>query len=224
MSGAIAICVKTPGLSPVKTRLATTVGTQNAQRFHLAAAKAITQVVQATAKQNNIKGYFAVAESSALHHIYWQDLPCIWQGDGGLGERMAHIYQQLLVHHDFVILVGADIPQMTTTHLLEASAGLAYKQHVQLVFAPSYDGGFWLFGGNCNIPSALWTNVAYSTQDTGRQFLTQMEQVGHIKKLTPLRDIDEFKDLLPLYQCLLGLNKLLPAQQALITFLQTILG
>jgi glycosyltransferase A (GT-A) superfamily protein (DUF2064 family) len=42
------------------------------------------------------------------------------QGEGGLGERMAHIYNTLLKQHDFVLLVGADIPQMTVAELRDA--------------------------------------------------------------------------------------------------------
>ena len=39
MSGAIAVFVKTPGLSPVKTRLAAKLGKATAEAFHLASAQ-----------------------------------------------------------------------------------------------------------------------------------------------------------------------------------------
>jgi len=171
MSGAIAVFVKTPGLSPVKTRLANKLGKQAAESFHLAAAQSVASVVQELSKIMGIRSYYAVAEQAALNHHYWQDLPCLWQGEGGLGERMAHIYQSLLAEHDFVILVGADIPQMATADLLDASEWLPHEEQVRLVFAPSIDGGFWAFGGNCNIPHAIWTDVVYSEADTGAQFL-----------------------------------------------------
>jgi len=129
MSGAIAVFVKTiavfvktPGLSPVKVRLAAKLGRKTAEAFHLAAAQSVSSVVQELSNLTDIQSYYAVAEQAALNHSYWQDLPCLWQGEGGLGDRMAHIYQTLLAEHDFVILVGADIPQMTTAELLIASA------------------------------------------------------------------------------------------------------
>ncbi len=223
MSGAIAIFVKTPGLSPVKTRLSVSLGKQASESFHLASASAVAEVVRATGREENTQGYFAVAEQSALGHEYWQDLPCVWQGEGGLGERMAHIYQTLLVQHDFVILVGADIPQMTITHLSDACACLPHSEQARLVFGPSDDGGFWLVGGNCSIAKTIWTDVIYSVEDTAAQFLYHIEKIGDVKILTSLRDVDELKDLVPLRKTLVELKQPLQAQQVLIHFLDTVI-
>lgn len=219
MSGAIAVFVKTPGFSPVKTRLATKIGKQAAESFHLASAQSVSSVVQELSKLADIQSYYAVAEQGALNHGYWQDLPCLWQGEGGLGERMAHIYQTLLGEHDFVMLVGADIPQMTTADLLGASEWLPHEEQARLIFAPSIDGGFWAFGGNCNIPHTVWTDVIYSEADTGAQFFNKVENLGDIKTLSLLRDVDEVSDLLPLRDDLLNLTETLPEQYELIRFL-----
>lgn len=222
MSGAIAVFVKTPGLSPVKTRLAVKLGQENAEAFHLASSRSVSSVVQALSQLDDVKSYYAVAEELALTHDYWQDLPCLWQGEGGLGERMAHIYQTLLVKHDFVILVGADIPQMTAAELLAASTWLTHNEQARLAFAPSDDGGFWLFGGNRNIPHTIWTEVSYSEADTGIQFHRKIQQLGEIKTLVSLRDVDEVADLIPLRNALLNLINPLPAQQQLVSFLDTL--
>lgn len=219
MSGAIAVFVKTPGLSPVKTRLAASLGTEAAEAFHLASSQSVSSVAQSLSQQADIKSYYAVAEESALNHSHWDDLPCEWQGEGGLGERMAHIYQTLLSEHDFVILVGADIPQMTSAELLNASVWLTHEEQARFVFGPSVDGGFWVFGGNCSIPQSLWTDVVYSVADTGAQFFNKIEQLGEVKTLAPLRDVDEVSDLLPLRDALLNLAEPLPEQYELIRFL-----
>ncbi len=218
MSGAIAIFVKTPGLSPVKTRLAKNLGQTLAESFHLAAACAVASVVQELRQQLNIQAYYAVAEKAALQHDDWQDFPCIWQGEGGLGERMAHIYQHLLAKHDFVLLVGADIPQMTVTELYKAGTWLANKQ-ARLIFGPSLDGGFWVFGANCSLPTKAWTQVRYSEADTGTQFLNKVVGFGELKRLDELRDVDEVSDLLPLRDALIHLTHPLPKQGELIHFL-----
>ncbi len=223
MSGAIAIFVKTPGLSPVKTRLAATLGKQAAEAFHLASAQAVAEAVQAACIEENVQGYFAVAEQSALSHEDWQDLPSVWQGKGGLGERMAHIYQTLLGKHNFVILIGADIPQITVADLLQAFTWLPHDEQARLVFGPCHDGGFWLFGGNCSIPHTIWTEVTYSVNDTGAQFFKQIEQVGNIKTLALIRDVDEVDDLLLLKKTLIEMKQPLPGQQALLGFLDKVL-
>jgi len=222
MSGAIAVFVKTPGLSPVKTRLAVELGQENAEAFHLASSRSVSSVVQALSKLDDVQSYYAVAEEPALNHDYWKGLPCLWQGEGGLGERMAHIYQTLLLKHDFVILVGADIPQMTARELLKASAWLSHNEQARLAFGPSVDGGFWLFGGNCSIPQTTWTDVTYSAVDTGTQFFNKIKQVGEIKTLATLRDVDETDDLIPLRDVLQKLTEPLPAQQELVQFLETL--
>ncbi|WP_428353456.1 TIGR04282 family arsenosugar biosynthesis glycosyltransferase [Methyloprofundus sp.] len=222
MSGAIAVFVKTPGLSPVKTRLAAILGKETAEAFHLASSQSVSSVAQALSQQADIKSYYAVAEKTALNHSYWEDMPCIWQGEGGLGERMAHIYQTLLNEHDFVILVGADIPQMTAAELLNAVNWLPHAEQARLVFGPSIDGGFWVFGGNCPVPHSLWTDVVYSTADTGAQFFNKIERLGNVKTLAALRDVDEVSDLLPLRDALLNLAEPLPEQHELMRFLDVL--
>ena len=83
MSGAIALFVKTPGLSPVKTRLAVKLGTDAAEAFHLASAQAVKAVATAASQLADIQCYYAVAEAQAVHHADWQDLPCLWQISSG---------------------------------------------------------------------------------------------------------------------------------------------
>jgi rSAM/selenodomain-associated transferase 1 len=222
MSGAIAVFVKTPGLSPVKTRLAVTLGREVAEAFHLASTQAVVAAVQAASKLDVIQSYYAVAEQSAMQHCCWQDLPRVWQGTGGLGKRMAHVYQTLLSEHDFVILVGADIPQMTTAELSKASMWLTGNQQPRLAFGSSVDGGFWLFGGNCDIPQVLWTDVTYSVADTGEQFLNNIQSFGELKMLKILRDVDEPQDLALLHKALLELTEPLLAQRQLIQFLEAL--
>lgn len=222
MRGAIAIFVKTPGLSPVKTRLAAELGRNAAERFHLLAARAVKQASQSASSSVDLQVFYAVAEQDAVQHGHWQDLPCLWQDDGGLGERMAHIYQVLLHDHDFVLLVGADIPQMTAAQLMDTSCWLAREEQARFAFAPSTDGGFWLFGGNCDVPLEKWTDVTYSTADTGAQFLGSIEGLGEIRIFPELRDIDTVDDLPALQESLHNLTAPLPAQQELLGFLKAL--
>ena len=222
MSGAIAVFVKTPGLSPVKTRLAVKLGQKNAEAFHLSSSRSVASVVQLLTEQEDIESYYAVAEASALNHPYWQDMSCLWQGEGGLGERMAVIYQTLLLEHDYVILVGADIPQMTVKQLQKATAWLPHNEQARLAFAPSDDGGFWLLGGNCNIPNEVWTDVIYSEAETGIHFLNKIKKLGDINLLESLNDVDEADDLIQLHSDLNNLSAPTKAQQQLRCFVDNL--
>ncbi len=219
MSGAIAIFVKTPGLSPVKTRLALKIGQEKAEAFHLASSRSVSAIVLALSKFNDVQSYYAVAEEQAITHDYWQNFPCVWQKEGGLGERMAYVYQELLSKHDFVILVGADIPQMTVRELQKGVTWVSQKNQIQLVFAPSDDGGFWLIGGNCKIPHSIWNSVKYSQADTGKIFFNKIKKLGGVKTLASLRDVDELDDLISLRKALLDLSEPILEQQELGLFL-----
>ena len=85
-SGAIAIFVKTPGLSPIKTRLVSSIGVSAAERFHLLSAKAIESVVlDAFRAEPACIPYWAVAEKEAVHTPYWKSFQTIWQGCQGFG-------------------------------------------------------------------------------------------------------------------------------------------
>ena len=223
MSGAIAIFVKTVGLSPLKTRLAKTIGTESAEAFHLAATRSVSSVAESLAEQSHVDCYYAVAEESAINHLDWKNLSCIWQGEGGLGERMRLIHQSLLKKHDFVLLVGADIPQMTVAPLLEASAYLSDTTQKRSVFAPSEDGGFWLFGSNFLLPDNIWTDVPYSEAKTGELFLQAIKALAPVKVLEVLRDVDELPDLHALQSSLAKLAYPTEEQQQLSQFLATII-
>ncbi|GAB4255220.1 MAG: TIGR04282 family arsenosugar biosynthesis glycosyltransferase [Methylomicrobium sp.] len=217
--GAVALFVKTPGLSPVKTRLAVKLGAAIAERFHVLAASATCAVLDAASRSCNVRGYYAVAEQAAACAEYWHEMPCLWQGDGGLGERMRRVYETLLENHEFVILVGADIPQMTVTELQSASEWLTHDEQARFAFGPSYDGGFWLFGGNGPLPTGLWTDVVYSRPETGMRFFEAIQRCGDVRTLTTLRDVDEPDDLIALDRVLQDLDRPLPEQLALMRFL-----
>ena len=215
MNGALAVFVKTPGLSPLKTRLAAGFTTQLAEQFYHLAVQATTEVVREAALPKSIEPYYAVAEQQAIP--CWTALPAIWQGEGGLGERMDSIYRQLLARQDFVILIGSDIPQLTADHLFKAITAL---RCCDFVVAPSQDGGFWLFGGRRALPARVWTEVAYSQADTAQQFLHHLEAHGDVSMMDTLRDVDEVSDLPPLQQELAALTHPTPSQRQLLYFLE----
>jgi uncharacterized protein len=218
--GAIALFVKTPGLSPVKTRLAASLGTGVAEALHLTAADSVTSVIADACQRFPLQGYYAVAEAGALDHPYWQALPTVWQGEGGLGERMGLIYEKLLQRHPYVLLVGADIPQMTVLQLCDCARWLCGIDFPRFAFGPSLDGGFWLFGGNRPLPKTLWTQIIYSQSDTAEQFLSAIRHFGDIFHTDSLQDADELIDLVRVMTSLEALLNPTPEQLKMMHFLK----
>jgi len=191
---AIAIFVKTPGHSPIKTRLAASVGREKAEHWHRLASR----VVAERALEADIGPvYFAVAEDLALSHPLWSRLPTIGQGFGGLGERMHHVHSRLLPEHGSTLLLGADTIQWPLDSLRLASQWLN-NPAARLCIGPARDGGFWTVGSNRALPLSAWARVNYSRETTLRDFTEAMAAHGRFKTLSTLTDLDDLSDVVHL--------------------------
>ncbi|MEO6383673.1 MAG: DUF2064 domain-containing protein [Thermomonas sp.] len=213
----IAIFVKTPGYSPLKTRLAAGIGAEQARHFHMLAAEAVAAVArQARLQQVGYTVHWAVAESAALDDPAWGLLPRIDQGEGDLGARMGHVTGFLLANFDAALLLGADTPQIEAGDITAAAHALASHQHV---IGPSEDGGFWLFATRGGVPAAAWSSTPWSQADTAARFCEGLGDAS-VVRLRSLRDVDSADDLMPLLRDLDALDEPLPDQQRLANWLQ----
>ena len=212
MTGGLAIFVKTPGLSPVKSRLAGACGEEHAVGWYLKAATAVASVARAARSQCDVAAYWAVAEGHAKEA--WPDLPVIAQGDGGLGARMARVHAALVERHGFGLLLGADAPQLTVELLAEAIDWLS-DPAPRLLLGPASDGGFWLFGANVVPAVAAWTRVQYSAAGTARELQRSMHGRGEWRTLPTLTDLDTADDWAAVSEALRILPAPTPEQRAL---------
>lgn len=212
MSTGLAIFVKTPGHSPIKTRLARDIGRADAEQFHRLAAEAVASVARAAGEA--LTPYWAVAEATALGESCWQDLPRLAQGDGDLGQRLDHICAQLLARHERALLIGADAPQITPALLHQAITALD-RPGTDFVLGPATDGGFWLFGTRIAVPAAVWQAPAYSRPTTGADLCKASMHHGHTARLATLGDVDTADQFTVLARDLDALASLTAAQQHL---------
>ncbi len=194
MAGGIAIFVKTPSLSPVKTRLASDVGRLRAEAFYLSSAEAVASVALDAQAQGGPAAYWAVAEPRAIDGDAWADLPRVPQGPGSLGERMDQVYRLLRRRHGFALLIGADTPQLTADSMLRAAQWLRAPEP-RLVLGRASDGGFWIFGGNTSLPRVAWCRPRYSNTNTADDMVAAMDSFGSWLELESLTDVDHATDL-----------------------------
>lgn len=191
----LAVFVKTPGLSPIKTRLAASIGTAAALDFFHAALAAVVASVDA-ARDAPIQPYFAVAETAGLAH--WARHPAAWpvlaQGEGELGTRMAQIHDQLLARHAGGILLGADAPWVTPASLRAAATWLAAAAP-RACLGPAEDGGFYLYGANRPLSLAAWTQPRYGGPEAARDLLAQCPPQWSWQQLPTTPDLDRASDL-----------------------------
>lgn len=219
MTAALAIFVKTPGLSPVKTRLAARIGVPAALRFHQLAAAATAEVARAC--EPWLKPYWAIAEDDPAAVGAWPGFASLHQGEGDLGERLHSVYARLQARHGRVLLIGADAPQLTVESLQRALTVLD-DVHTPFAIGDASDGGFWLFGGRAQIPREVWTRVRYSEAQTASDLRQRLSSPGAVGAVGRLTDVDNVEDFSALRDALDTLSKPLPAQKALRQWLDTV--
>ncbi len=195
---AIAVFVKTPGMSPAKTRLGKSIGQDKAEEFYLHCLNILDQRLTdfKTRFSSTIEVYWSVAEEDGLDAPIWQNHLRIFQGSGSLGQKLFNTQEQLFLRHKKVAFIGADLPQIPLDPLLEFSRS-PYKNTIQ--YGPSEDGGFYLYMSDRSFSKNVWQNVEYSSNQTLKQLREQMIQedpsIVEQNLLPKFQDVDEISDL-----------------------------
>lgn len=194
MSVGIAVFVKTSSLSPVKTRLAASLGRDAALEIYRASVACVRDSVTQATRQGSMQPYWAVAESAGADA--WGEWPVLIQPEGDLGARMAGIYQALRKRHRGALLLGADAPALTPWLINEACAALGGSP--ARVIAPADDGGFVLFGANVDLDQGDWSGVPYGAANTAARFIASVGADVPLTRLDAQQDLDTIDDLLKL--------------------------
>ncbi|MEQ1789030.1 MAG: DUF2064 domain-containing protein [Rickettsiales bacterium] len=217
MSAAIAVFAKTLGLSPVKTRLAASIGKERAEYFYQLCLEVVEEILSITIA--NITPpptpYWAIAEQEALTHPAWQNMNQIWTGDGDLGQRLHNIYSSLRKNYGTVILTGTDCPQLNNKNIEQAISYLS--KNSGFVIGKALDGGFYLFAGNVDIDCPMWTQTPYSVSSTCEILAKKLSAQNDIHYLNELSDVDIIEDLQTLL--LHRADMTLPSQKKLLRWI-----
>ena len=227
MTPGLALFVKTPGRSPVKSRLWPAIGREAAEALYLDCATAVGDTAIALEREGRLHAYWAVAEAEEAAEgapsLAWPALPRLAQGEGGLGERMAKVYTALRARHGAALLIGTDLPQLSMPALADAVDALVHAK-ADLVLGPSEDGGFWLVGGRVDLPIAAWTAPRYSTPHARSDFLAALPQGLRVHPLDAAHDLDEPGDLAVVAAALAALPRRTDAQERVSRRLDTLLA
>ncbi|MCB1616844.1 MAG: DUF2064 domain-containing protein [Pseudomonadales bacterium] len=192
---AVVVFVKTPGLSPVKTRLANTIGEASAIAFYLLSIEAIKSVLSRL-PIDRFECFWAVTEQKALKNPLWRDFTALYSGNDSpinadIGVRMSVIYHKLEKQYRNVVLLGADCPQITGLQIDRAQS--LNQQNNCTVIGPSNDGGFYLLCSHASISDNCWQNTTWSSPDTLSEFSKHLKTPNML--LNPLTDIDTVQDI-----------------------------
>ncbi len=197
---ALVIFCKTPEKGFVKTRLAASVGNQKALETYLDLLKITDEQTRIFSFSRHLFLVSALEDSieKMQSTLREQDLftdPktnfAIQQGED-LGQRMSAAFETLFQNHRSVVLIGCDLPDLTSALISKAFDTL---QSNDLVIGPSCDGGYYLIGLNKNTPE-LFEEISWSTEKVLKQTLERAERLSlKVQLLGQLRDIDTLEDL-----------------------------
>lgn len=178
----LVIMVKEPRAGRVKTRLGREIGMARAAwwfRHRLA-------YLSRSLSDPRWDTLLAITPDTAIASPAFAPMPRLAQGSGDLGARMARVFRTLPPGP--VLIVGADVPGITRTHI--AAAFKALGRH-EAAIGPAPDGGYWAIGLKRlkPAPRALFANVRWSSRHAMADTLATMPGLN-IARLPMLADVD----------------------------------
>ncbi|GAA5522169.1 TIGR04282 family arsenosugar biosynthesis glycosyltransferase [Aliifodinibius salicampi] len=184
------VFTKNPKLGKVKTRLARTIGEEQALSVYkelLRLTKSVTDPLQVT-KQLWYSSFISRND--------------IWPGDiydkrlqkgRDLGKRMQHAFQKAFDESfEKAVIIGSDCSALTTDIIRQAFRAL---DNHRVVIGPARDGGYYLLGMSEYYPE-VFTNKSWSTPSVFEKTIEQLREMDISYSLLPmLNDIDTLEDL-----------------------------
>lgn len=185
--------VKQPQPGFVKTRLGQDLGPQAAADLYRCFQGDLIERL-GTLAERRVLAYTpqtpAAADYFANHAHAFELRP---QQGADLGSRMHRFFQTVLqAPDDRAVLVGSDCPTLPSQMIEEAFAAL---HEYDCVVGPALDGGYCLIGLRRPL-AALFSGIAWSTEDVLRETLNRLDQSSRSWcLLAPWYDVDTLDDL-----------------------------
>lgn len=185
---ALIIFTKNPEPGKVKTRIADSLGPEQAYLIYLQ----LLDTIRATCRQVKAVSYVFYSDFIDLADD-WPSPPFLkrLQSGADIGIRMNHALSEVLDHHPKAVLVGADVPEIHASHI---SAAFQLLDDVPLVLGPAADGGYYLIGLTQPRPE-LFHHIKWSTSTVLDETLLRCSELSipyHL--LETLHDIDTADD------------------------------
>jgi rSAM/selenodomain-associated transferase 1 len=187
---ALILFTKNPELGKVKTRLAKTIGNENALEIY---KNLLQHTKEIALKVNADKFLFYSNEINQIDQ--WENAifnKKLQSGDD-LGIRMKTAFSEVFaLGYTSVCIIGSDCYELNSEIVTAAFDSLEKND---FVVGPTFDGGYYLLGMN-KINNRVFEEVSWSTETV---FETTISRINETKSsvfiLEKLTDIDEEKDL-----------------------------
>lgn len=188
----VIVFARAPLAGQVKTRLAAHLGDARAARLH---ARLTAQALRlALASHCGPVELHATSRHRWFAHLATEySIGLRLQRGRDLGERMAHAVRWALRRDPYVLLIGADCPELAPRELARARRWLAGGADV--VLAPAHDGGYALIGLT-RPADFLFRDMAWGSERVYAETALRSRDAGwRLRALAPVGDIDRPEDL-----------------------------
>ena len=182
------VFVRNPELGKVKTRLAKTIGDEDALKIYTNLLQHTESVLHKVSSDKVV--YYS---EEIQHNDLWEDARYQKKLQKGvdLGARMQSAFETAFKDsYEKVVIVGSDLFDLKHTHIKNAFSAL---ENHEVVLGPSLDGGYYLLGMK-KVHSAVFKNKQWGTDSVLESTLKNLNQ-QNVKLLEALNDIDTFEDL-----------------------------
>jgi len=184
MTPRVVLFTRHPTPGQAKTRLIPALGADGAAALH----RRLTERALSTMRASGLPMEVCTTGAPITNFRTWlgSGVALVDQGEGDLGARL------LRAAAPPVILIGADIPGLAASHLLNAAAAL---HTCPAVIGPAEDGGYYLLGLRDPMPF-LFDAMPWGTDQVLALTLHRLTSRGITPVLLePLADLDRPEDL-----------------------------
>ena len=185
---ALIIFTRNPELGKCKTRLAQTIGDENALEVY----KFLLNHTAGISKDIKADRYVFYSELIKREDLWESDFfRKKLQKGGNLGERMQNAFTELLdMGYEKVLIIGSDLLDLEAPLVNDAYAQLDFND---VVIGPATDGGYYLLGMK-NLYHTIFENKEWGTPSVLKSTLDNLVNCK-VHLMNELNDIDTFEDM-----------------------------
>ena len=184
----VLVFTRNPVLGKCKTRLAQTVGNENALAIYKILLHHTVSIVENLPYDKAVYYSDKVTKNDTWEDSNYQKFK---QEGEDLGDRMLNAFKNSFqAGYEKVIIVGSDIIDLKQNHIYEAFKALDAND---VVIGPAEDGGYYLLGMKEMLPF-VFKNKNWGTSSVYSDTLSDL-RTSSVLRLETLNDIDVYDDL-----------------------------